>query len=160
MVAQIRSLAERLVSHEQSAHRLALTCALGVFIGISPLIGGHTAMTFLLGWIFGLSIPAVFAVSVFINNPWTMVPIYSLDHLFGKWLLSVFNIDYLSWDPVWVESCNFFLKQHTGISGLSLSAFLFGGNLLAVGVSVMLYPLMKRVFTMYIPKSVGCKRDL
>lgn len=160
MVAQIRSLAERLMSQEQCAHRLALTCALGVFIGISPLIGAHTAMTFLFGWVLGLNIPAVFAVSVFVNNPWTMVPIYSLDHIFGKWLLSVFNIDCLSWDPMWLESCNLFLKQHTGISGLSLSAFLFGGNLLAVGVSVMLYPLMKRVFTMYISKKPLAVREI
>lgn len=148
--AQVRSLAERLVAQERCSHKLALTCALGVFIGISPLIGAHTAMTFLFGWMLSLSIPAVFAVSVLVNNPWTMVPIYSFDHVFGKWLLAAFNIDYLNLDPAWVESCNVFLKQHTGITGLSLSAFLVGGNLLAIAISVMLYPLMKRVFTIYL----------
>jgi len=147
---KVRSLAERLVAKEQCSHKLALTCALGVFIGISPLIGAHTAMTFLFGWMLSVSIPAVFAVSVLINNPWTMVPIYSFDHFFGKWLFGLFNIDYLSWEPVWVESCNLFLKQHTGINGLSLSAFLVGGNLLAIVISAMLYPLMRRVFTSYL----------
>ena len=150
VLTHIRSLAERLVAQEQCSHKLAFTCALGVFIGISPLIGVHTAMTFLFGWMFGLSIPGIFAVSVLVNNPWTMVPIYSFDHVFGKWLLTALNIDYLSLDPAWVESCNLFLKNHTGINGLSLSAFLIGGNLLAIVISVMLYPLMKRIFTLYI----------
>lgn len=151
---KIRSLVERLMAleHQSSAHKLALTCSLGVFIAISPLIGAHTAMTLLFGWLLRLSIPALFAVSVFVNNPWTMAPIYSFDHFFGKWLLEVLNIDYLSWDPAWVKSFNLFLEQHAGISGVSLSAFLFGGNLLATGISVMLYPPMKRVFAIYLSK--------
>src|SRR5437773_1383672 len=85
MRTKIRSLAKRLVAQERSPHKLALTCVLGVFIAISPLIGAHTAMTFLFSWILRLSIPAVFAISFFVNNPWTMVPIYSFDHFFGKW---------------------------------------------------------------------------
>ena len=147
---RIRALVERLIAYEQSPHKLALTCVLGVFVGISPLIGLHTVMTVLFGWVFALSIPAIFAVSVLINNPWTMVPVYSIDHLFGTWLFNLLSIDYTQWDPSWLESCNMFLKQHTGLEGLSLSAFLVGGNLLATSISVMLYPLMKRIFTIYI----------
>ena len=156
---QIRALAERLMAQERSPHKLALTCTLGVFIGISPLIGLHTVMTILFGWMFALSIPAIFAVSVLINNPWTMVPVYSLDHLFGAWLFNLLRIDYTQLDPAWVESCNLFLKQHTGITGLSLSAFLVGGNLLAIGISVMLYPLMKRIFTMYVSQKALVARQ-
>jgi len=156
--AQIRSLAERLTVQEQSPHKLALTCVLGVFIGISPLIGLHTVMTILFGWMFSLSIPAIFAVSVLVNNPWTMVPVYSIDHLFGAWFFNLLHIDYTQLDPAWVESCNLFLKQHTGITGLSLSAFLVGGNMLAIGISVMMYPLMKRIFAMYLSeKSISSK---
>jgi len=135
---------------EQSPHKLALTCALGVFIGISPLIGLHTVMTFVFAWLFSLNIATLFAISVLINNPWTMVPVYSIDHLFGTWLFNYLNIDYLQLEPVWVESCNVFLKEHTGITGLSLSAFLVGGNLLAIGISIILYPLAKRIFTNYL----------
>lgn len=153
--SRIRSLVKRLTAHEQSrsAHKLALTCAVGVFIGISPLVGGHTLMVIVFGWVLRLNIPAVFLISVFINNPWTMVPIYSLDYFFGKWLLEALNIDYLSWDPAWVGSVNSFLERYTGISGLSLTAFLLGGHLLAFGISVMLYPLMRRIFTIYLSNS-------
>lgn len=156
--AQIRALAERLMTQERSPHKLALTCVLGVFIGISPLIGLHTVMTIAFGWMFALSIPALFAVSVLVNNPWTMVPVYSIDHLFGTWFFNFLRIDYTQLDPSWVESCNLFLKQHTGITGLSLSAFLVGGNLLAIGISVMLYPLMKRFFTIYISQKALAAR--
>jgi uncharacterized protein (DUF2062 family) len=117
---------------------------------ISPLIGFHTAMVFLFGWLFTMSIPILFIVSVTIHNPWTMMPVYAVDHLFGIWLFDLFNIDYFKWDPQWVLSCNVWLQQHTGISGLSLSAFLIGGNLLAIGISVMLYPIMKRFFVWYL----------
>ena len=76
--------------------------------------------------------------------------VYAIDHLFGKWLFTLCKIEHSAWDPIWVESCNLFLKEYTGITGLSLSAFFVGGNLLAIGTSVMLYPIMKRVFTRYL----------
>lgn len=149
MITHLRSFGQRLITQEQSPHKLALTCALGVFIGISPLIGLHTVMTFLFAWLFSLNVAALFAVSVFINNPWTMVPVYSLDHLFGTWFFRFLHIDYVQCDPVWLESCNIFLKNHTGISGLSLTAFLVGGNILAIVVSIIVYPVAKRLFTHY-----------
>lgn len=153
IITRIHAFLQRIIAYERSPSKLAFTCALGIYIGISPLIGLHTAMIFLFGWMFALSIPALFAVSVIIHNPWTMVPIYSLDHFFGKWLFTALNIDYLQWDPAWVETCNLFLKEHTGITGLSLSAFLVGGNLLGIGISVILYPVMKRIFTRYLSQS-------
>ena len=143
---RMRALAELLVLQEQSPHKLALTCSLGAFIAISPLIGGNTLMTFILGWVFRLSIPAVFAVSVFINNPWTIVPIYSFDHIYGKWLFGLLNVDHTVWEPTWLESCYLFLKQHTGISGLSVSALLVGGHVLALSAGVIAYIPMKKVF--------------
>lgn len=151
---RIHPFITRIIAQERSPRRLAFTCALGIYIGISPLVGLHTLMVFLCGWMFALSIPVLFTVSMMIHNPWTMMPVYAIDHLFGKWLFSVFSIDYLQWDPVWVESFNFFLKEHTGITGLSLSAFFVGGNLLGLGVSVMLYPVMKRIFTRYLAQKM------
>ena len=150
----IHALILRMITYEKSPTRLAFTCALGIYIGISPLVGLHTALVFICGWIFSLSIPVLFMVSMMIHNPWTMMPVYAIDHLFGKWLFTFFNIEHGAWDPIWIESCNLFLKEHTGITGLSLSAFLVGGNLLAIGTSVMLYPIMKRVFTKYLSHTV------
>lgn len=154
VLERINSFIRKIIASERCPTRLALTCALGIYIGISPLVGLHTAMIFLFGWMFALSIPVLFAVSVLVHNPWTMMPVYAIDHIFGKWLFTTLQIDYLQWDPAWVETFNVFLQQHTGITGLSLTAFFVGGNLLGVGVSLMLYPLMKRVFTRYLEKTL------
>jgi len=143
---RMRALAKRLMVQERSPHKLALTCSLGVFIAISPLMGGHTLMTFILSWLMRLSVPAVFAVSFSINNPWTMVPIYSFNHLFGKWLFEWLNVDHTRVEPAWLESCYLFIKQHTGISGLSVSALLVGGHVLALGASLVVYMPMKKIF--------------
>jgi uncharacterized protein (DUF2062 family) len=149
ILTQMRSFIERLIAQEQCPDKLAFTCALGVYIGISPLVGLHTVLTFASAWFFSLNIAALFAVSVLIHNPWTMMPVYAIDHIFGKWFFSVLRIDYMQWDPAWFESCNLFLKEHTGINGLSLSAFFVGGNVLAIGASLMVYPIARRVFTNY-----------
>jgi uncharacterized protein (DUF2062 family) len=145
---------DKLIAHERSPRKLAATVCLGVYIGISPLVGFHTVMTFLFGWLFALNMAVLFSVSILIHNPWTTLPIYALDHYFGQWLFEIFNIDSMQFDPAWVESCNMMLKSYTGISGLSLSAFLVGGNLLALGISVMLYPVVKRAFTHYLSKKL------
>jgi uncharacterized protein (DUF2062 family) len=154
IVNRVRSLIEWLITQEQSPHKLALTCAIGAYIGISPLVGLHTVTTFVVGWMFSLNLAVLFAVSMSIHNPWTMMPVYAIDHSFGKWLFNVLHIDYMQWEPSWIEACNLFLKEHTGITGLSFSAFFIGGNVLAIGVSVMLYPLAKRVFTSYLSKPI------
>ena len=56
-------------------HRLASAFALGVFIAFSPTIGLHTISCLLLAWVFRLSKLAVLTAA-FINNPWTIVPLY------------------------------------------------------------------------------------
>jgi uncharacterized protein (DUF2062 family) len=150
IVKHINRVIHRVIASERSPRKLAFTCALGIYIGISPYIGFHTIMVFLFGWMFALSIPVLFTVSMMIHNPWTMMPVYAIDHIFGQWVFDLFAINHFEWDPVWVGACNVFLKEHTGITGLSLSAFLVGGNLLGLGISVMLYPLMKRMFTRYL----------
>jgi|SRR5579863_6972012 uncharacterized protein len=159
IIGRLRSFIERLAKHERSPKKLAMTFCLGIYIGFSPFIGFHTAMSFLFGWLFTLNVATLFIISHLVNNPWTMVPVYTVDHFFGKWLFNVFNIDGMQWNPVWFESFNLFLKQHTGISGLSLSAFLVGGHLLGIAISVMLYPFIKRVFTTHLSKKMLVNRQ-
>ena len=146
---QIRSFIERLMVQEQNPRTLAFACVLGVYIGISPFPGFHTLMTFIFAWLFSVNVAVVLAVSMFINNPWTMLPVYSFDHLFGTWLLKSLHIDYVQWDPSWMESFNMFVKKHIGISGLSPIAFIVGGNVLAIGMALISYPLLKRIFARY-----------
>jgi len=143
VIQRLWSYLEKITVLEHTAQRFAITVCLGVYIGISPFVGFHTIMTFACAWFFSLNLGTLFAVSVLIHNPWTTIPVYTLDHVFGKWLLGVCNVSYANLDPAWMEPFNSFIFHHTGISGLSLSAFLIGGNILAIGASVLMYPFAK-----------------
>ena len=59
---------------KDTPHRIALAFALGVFMGISPLLGLHYIGGIALAWLFRLS-RLVAVVGVSVNNPWTIVPI-------------------------------------------------------------------------------------
>ena len=112
----------RLFMQEKSAYKLAASCALGAYIAFSPFVGLHTAMVFALSWLFTLNSTVTWAVSVAINNPWTMVPVYFSDYMVGDKLAQFFGFTLpASW------------------------AFLIGGNLLGLIIGVMLYPIVLRM---------------
>lgn len=78
-------------SIKEPPHRLAAAFAIGVFIAISPLIGLHTVLGLGLSWLLRLN-KFVTMVGVFINNPWTLVPIYTFATWIGAILLGVDDI--------------------------------------------------------------------
>lgn len=68
---------QKLVTLDDSPHRIALGFAVGVFLAFTPLLGLHTVLGLLIAFAFGLNRVAVL-VGVFVNNPWTLFPIYGL----------------------------------------------------------------------------------
>ncbi len=73
---------------KETSHRIALAFALGVFMGISPLLGLHYIGGFFLAWIFRLN-KFVTLIGVSVNNPWTIVPISSFCVWVGKKLIGI-----------------------------------------------------------------------
>jgi uncharacterized protein (DUF2062 family) len=72
----------------ESPHRIALAFAIGVFMGISPLLGLHYIGGVLLAILFRLNkLVAIIGVSV--NNPWTIGPISAFCVLVGAKLLGI-----------------------------------------------------------------------
>lgn len=67
---------------DDSPHHLAAAFALGVFIAFTPTIGLHTLSCLLVAWVFRLSKLVVF-FAAFINNPWTIAPMYGFCLWFG-----------------------------------------------------------------------------
>ncbi len=65
----------------ESPRKMASAFAVGVFIGMSPLIGIHTVLGLFAAWLFRLN-RLITLAGVFVTNPWTIVPIYS----FGTWV--------------------------------------------------------------------------
>ncbi|HSQ78143.1 MAG TPA: DUF2062 domain-containing protein [Nitrospirota bacterium] len=71
-----------IVKLDDSPHKLALAFALGVFIAFSPWLGLHIVSCIVLAWLFRLNKVVVLTAS-FINNPWTVVPMYAFCLWFG-----------------------------------------------------------------------------
>ena len=80
-MATFRERLKALLTLGESPGKLKLAFAVGVFIAFSPLVGVHAVLGVLVTWAFRFN-PVAVMVGVFINNPWTMVPIYGG----GLWL--------------------------------------------------------------------------
>lgn len=82
MRRHIREKIRSLLQLNDPPQKLALAFALGVFVAFSPTIGLHIVTCLVLAWLFRLSKVVILTAS-FINNPWTIVPIYGFCTWFG-----------------------------------------------------------------------------
>lgn len=84
LLERFRATLGQILRVDDTPHRLALTFAIGVFLGISPFIGLHTVIALAVAWIFRLNKVVVLS-GAFINNPWSIIPIYT----FSTWIGTV-----------------------------------------------------------------------
>lgn len=88
---RVRDQIRQILSLNEPPARTAWAFALGVFIGMSPLLGIHTLLGVLLAWRLRLN-KLVTLAGVYITNPWTIVPIYT----FGTWIgVKMLGMDHL-----------------------------------------------------------------
>ena len=73
---------KKLLALEDTPERIARAFALGVFLAFSPLIGLHFFLGFGLAIFCGQNRLALF-LGLFINNPWTLIPIYAAGTYIG-----------------------------------------------------------------------------
>lgn len=73
---------------DDTPHRIALAFAIGVSLAFNPLFGLHTVIALGIAFLFRLSRGAML-VGAYINNPWTLAPLYGAGTLFGCLLLGV-----------------------------------------------------------------------
>ncbi len=139
-------LFSRFLRYEQCVDRLTLSFCMGVYIAFCPFVGFHTALVFLFAWLFALNFAVMLSVSMLVNNPWTMVPVYGAGHVFGDWVLSFFGMDHYEWNPSWITSLNSWARESIGLHGFSFWAFMIGGNILGVAFGALCYPLIKPFF--------------
>ena len=76
---------------KENPRKIATAFAVGVFIGMSPLLGIHTVLGLLAAWLFRLN-RLITLVGVYVTNPWTIVPIYSFGTWFGAKLIGMHNL--------------------------------------------------------------------
>ena|SRR5688572_19974011 len=92
MSGRLRRAVAVLFHVEDSPHRIALSFGLGVFIAFSPLLGLHTVMALGIALAFRLSKAAII-LGIYVNNPWTIAPMYMAGTLLGCVLLGVSTDD-------------------------------------------------------------------
>jgi uncharacterized protein (DUF2062 family) len=78
---QFKEKMRQILAVKDSPRRIAASFAVGVFIGMSPLLGIHTLLGMAIAWQFRLN-KFVTLIGVYVTNPWTIVPIYT----FGTWV--------------------------------------------------------------------------
>lgn len=117
-----------------SAEKLALSFCIGIYIAFSPFPGIHTIMMFIAKWMFKINFPLLF-ISTSINNPWTIIPFYSLDYAFGHWFIHYV----LGLNTGWYIS----LPKIFGSGKICIWSFLIGGNILGLAIALISYPFIK-----------------
>ncbi len=87
----LRDKLREVISTKDSPKKIALSFAMGVFFGMSPLIGLHTVLAIGAAYLFRTN-KFVTIVGVYVTNPWTIVPIYTFTTWLGAKLLHVDKI--------------------------------------------------------------------
>lgn len=134
---KIKAIFKDALTSGWSASKLTQSFCIGIFIAFFPIPGSHTIMMFVSKWLLGLNFPILF-ISTSFNNPWTMIPFFSFDYIFGYW----FTHNFLGWNPGWTIS----LQKVFGSGEICLWSFFIGGNILGIVAALMCYPLVKFMF--------------
>src|SRR3990170_5995175 len=128
----IRDRIRSILELDDPPDKLALAFSLGVFVAFTPTIGLHTLSCFFLAWVFRVS-KLVTVTGAFINNPWTIVPLYGFCLWFG---IRVTGSDvaapHIAWHELRFSNAYLILKPF-------LWPFTAGTLVLVVVVSVISY---------------------
>ncbi len=98
-MSRLRQRIQVLLHVEDTPHRIALAFGIGVFIAFFPLFGIHTAIALLIAIAFRLSRVAIL-LGIWVNNPWTIAPMYMGGTFLGCLLLgrAPGNLPAIDWD--------------------------------------------------------------
>lgn len=131
----IRDRIRSLFQLNDSPNKLALAFAVGMFIAFSPTIGLHTISCLVFAWMFRLNKLAVFTAA-FVNNPWTMVPLYGFCLWFGMKITGGdMTTPHIAWNELSFRNAYFILKPY-------LWPFVAGTLILGVVAAIVSYFLI------------------
>ena len=121
---------------------MATAFAVGVFIGMSPLLGIHTVLGLFAAWLFRLN-RLITLVGVYVTNPWTIVPIYSLGTWLGAKIVGMHKIiPVIDWTQITLLG---FLKEFRFL----LLPFVVGSTALGFVSAIVSYFLIYRAAQKY-----------
>ncbi len=131
--------ARRLLALDDTPERIALAFAFGVFLAFSPLLGLHTILGLTFAFIFGLNRVAVL-LGVWVNNPWTLVPIYAAAAYVGGFLFGFPqppDLPKIGWGEFWHGGFWLHLISHWKM----LMPMILGSTILSVISGLLSYPV-------------------
>lgn len=120
----------KVLSLNESPHRIALAFAIGVFIAFSPTYGFHTVSVFATAYLFRLNFMVIMAGNL-INNPWTMGPILILTF----WIASFVGLPPLSFQTTSLVDGSSLLNEVSAY----IVPFMIGGVILATVAATVGY---------------------
>jgi uncharacterized protein len=88
MKARLGRLIQAFLHLDDTPRRIAAAFGVGVYLAFHPLFGLHTLMALGIAFAFRLSRAAVL-IGIYVNNPWTIAPMYMAGTLLGCFLLGV-----------------------------------------------------------------------
>ena len=143
--------ATQILQHvDGSPSRVAAAFGIGVFLAFSPLLGLHTALALAAALAFRLNKVAILT-GAWINNPWTIAPIYSAGTLVGCALLGVAPVIPAGVD--WsLEGRAFYAALATTLRPL-LWPFLIGNLVLGTVAGLVAFFLLRAVLSRGRPAS-------
>ena len=128
-----------LLALDDSPQRIALAFTVGVFLAFSPFFGLHTLLGLGIAFLFGLNRVAIL-VGLFVNNPWTLVPIYWVATYVGGFVVGFpgkISLPEIGWNQLW--NVNFWIGLFS--QWRILIPTLLGSLILSVIFAALSYPL-------------------
>ncbi|MDR2883477.1 MAG: DUF2062 domain-containing protein [Deferribacteraceae bacterium] len=131
---RVKAALHDILTLDVSTKKLALACAIGIWIGFSPYLGLHTLMAVLASSILRLPIYPIL-IGAHTVNPFTIPFIYTFTTAVGSTLLGTdLNIN-LQWD-------NITLKELWETQKSLLLPFWLGTHVVGAALSIFTYPIV------------------
>jgi uncharacterized protein (DUF2062 family) len=121
---------------KDTPNKLAISFAVGIFLGLSPLIGLHTILALAVAWIFRLNRLTTMS-AVYVTNPVSVIPIYT----FCTWVgVMILGSDIVLTDVDWRH-----LTMGDLLHDLSylLMPFVVGSTVVGLTAAVICYFLIR-----------------
>lgn len=133
---------EHLLHTHDTPERTALAFAIGVFFGFSPFVGLHTILALLAAFLFRLNRVASL-IGVYLNSPWTLIPVAVASTTLGGRVLRVVGFRYERFDFHEFGTLGFWLHlpHELEIHHQTLYPFFVGSMICATILSFISYPV-------------------
>jgi len=142
MSERLKRTLQILLQVHDTPHRTAVSFAIGVFIAFSPFLGLHTGLALAIASLFGLS-RAAMVIGAYVNNPWTIAPMYTAGTILGCSILGVSTegLSQIQWK---LHGHQFYEAMLRGLRPYVLP-FVFGNSLLGAVAALAAYFAMRTV---------------